>query len=71
MLQTGAMTTSAKAANLVEVDGIEPLGATLLNNAYRVTAGNREQPAKFVTHSPLCVLTLVRRAKENVCIKKH
>ena len=27
------------------------LATTLLNNAYRVTAGNREQPAKFVTLS--------------------
>ena len=32
---------------LVRTDGIEPLAATLLNNGYRVTAGNREQPAKF------------------------
>lgn len=32
---------------LVEYDGIEPLGATPLDNAYRVTAGNGEHTPKF------------------------
>ena len=44
----------------MEVDGIEPLGATLLNNAYRVTAGNREQPPLFVTLSAMLFDTVVR-----------
>lgn len=38
---------------MVEPDGIEPLGAALINKAYRVTAGNREQPPKFVTLSAM------------------
>ena len=39
--------------NLVQIDRIELLAATPLNNGHRVTAGDGEQPA--LTHSFECV----------------
>ncbi len=62
------MTTSAKAANLVEVDGIEPLGATLLNNAYRVTAGNGEQAPLICNTLPAMRSGLASGASGRECV---